>query len=124
MEISTLVHQQLVSSTLNSPFRDSLEQVARDRRNRTGTDGTRVQQAIRNLPPSNIARNDFSRFGISDFNDNDSTDSVSVINATAAVHVNNSKVRKKMTKYRKLNSNCHSSINFNLFNRLKKRWLL
>ena len=66
-EISELVHSHVVSSTLQSEFRASLENRILDSLRRSGMDGSRPRQFIRELARTNqtlILRNDFSHLGI------------------------------------------------------------
>lgn len=101
-EISELVQQQLVTSSLNSTLRDSLEYHVATRVASTGADGQRVQNYIRNNihPTSGHIRNDFSHLGI--FNVapelSDNLDEISVISATAAVQVSQNHASLAMTK--------------------------
>ncbi|XP_066277390.1 AT-rich interactive domain-containing protein 1A-like [Branchiostoma lanceolatum] len=65
-DISELLQQQLVSSSLDGGFRGVLELMVARRVNETGTDGERVQESIQNIPRSRPhRRNDFSHLGIS-----------------------------------------------------------
>jgi hypothetical protein len=64
-EISELVHQQLVTSTLESEFRAQLEERVMQQLQASGHDGNRTRDFIRNIPQSSqIERNDFSNLGI------------------------------------------------------------
>ncbi|XP_064631292.1 uncharacterized protein LOC135489726 [Lineus longissimus] len=64
-EISELVHQQLVTSSLESEFRGSLELHMQSHIQHSGHDGRRVQEFVQNIPQSQyIPRNDFSELGI------------------------------------------------------------
>lgn len=64
-EISELVHQQLVTSTLESEFRTQLEERVMQHLQASGHDGNRTRDFIRNIQQSSqIERNDFSNLGI------------------------------------------------------------
>lgn len=66
-EISELVHRQLVSNSLQSDFRNTLEDRITQGLNRTGLDGAQTREFIRNLPNNGgFVRNDFSNLGIND----------------------------------------------------------
>lgn len=91
-EISDLVHRELVSSTLQSDFRPRLEANIRSRINRSGLDGNRTRQNIREFIQntrvtngmSSIQRNDFSHLGIHSGNANlndENLDSASSVNS-------------------------------------------
>ena len=90
-EISELVHSHVVSNALQSEFRTNLENRILDRLRRSGTDGDRPRQIIRELARRNnnlITRNDFSHLGIEIGNRNaadlDNIDSASSINEQRA----------------------------------------
>jgi len=104
MEISELVHRQLVSSTLNGRFRDRLENMVMTRVSEAGHDGSAVQEAIQNLPRSNIRHNDFSHLGIPTMEQMDFDDAVSVISATASASIpyaqSNRAVQREMSTMR------------------------
>lgn len=93
VEISDLIHRQLVTSALNGGFRDVLERRMRRHMEASGIDGSRVQEQLRQLPRSNVhLRNDFIDLGIipgavgtAAGDVGDAMDDVSVISATAAV---------------------------------------
>ena len=81
-EISELVHQQLVTTTLESTFRNVLEISMENRLGQIGTDGQRVQEFIRSIHPTQpILRNDFSNIGIPPHNDN--WDNISITSVSA-----------------------------------------
>lgn len=64
-EISELVHQHLVTTTLEGEFRNVLEFHIRDRVSQSGADGSRVQEFIRAIPQTQPhIQNDFSDLGI------------------------------------------------------------
>lgn len=64
-EISELVHQQLVTSTLASEFRTRLEQRVMQHLQNSGTDGNRTRDFIRSInQTTRVERNDFSHLGI------------------------------------------------------------
>ncbi|XP_033098464.1 uncharacterized protein LOC117102304 [Anneissia japonica] len=64
-DISDLVQQQLVSSTLESNFRGRLEYLLGDRLTSAGFDGQRVSEFVQSLRPTRrILRNDFRHLGI------------------------------------------------------------
>lgn len=66
-EISELIHRQLVSNSLHSDFRNVLEERITQGLNRTGLDGARTREFIRNLPHNGVfVRNDFSNLGLND----------------------------------------------------------
>ena len=94
-EISELVHRHVVSNTLQSEFRASLENRINERIRRSGIDGERTRQLIRELARTNenlIIRNDFSHLGIqartsdnaSQHGDVDNLDSASSLNEQRA----------------------------------------
>ena len=88
-EISELVHQQLVTSTLESQFRTRLENMVNDRLRNSGVDGQRTREFIRNInQTANVERNDFSNLGIYNNNRdaqlNDYVDSASAYQGHAA----------------------------------------
>lgn len=89
MEISELVHRQLVSTTLQGDFRNRLERHIGRRVAESGTDGHAVQRQIQNLPPSHIRHNDFSHLGIPSPQDQQQQmdDAVSLISATASATI-------------------------------------
>ncbi|KAI0232093.1 hypothetical protein LSAT2_017594 [Lamellibrachia satsuma] len=91
-EISDLVQQQLVTSTLQSERRDRLERNLRRHVADSGIDGRRAQEALRSLPSSaSHRRNDFTSLGIGAAlpagSASDELDAISVVSATAAVSV-------------------------------------
>ena len=89
-EISELVHQHLVTSALEGNTRNRLEAHIQRRAEQTGANGTRIQEVLQTLPRGRIQRNDFSHLGIIPGQgdaDSDNLDNISVISATAAVHV-------------------------------------
>ena len=64
-EISELVHQQLVSTTLESQFRTQLEERVMQQLQNSGHDANRTRDFIRNIQQTTaIERNDFSHLGI------------------------------------------------------------
>ncbi|XP_071948242.1 uncharacterized protein [Antedon mediterranea] len=64
-DISNLVQQQLVSSTLESNFRGRLEYILGDRLANGEFDGQRVSEFVQSIRPSRrIQRNDFRHLGI------------------------------------------------------------
>lgn len=63
-EISELLHSRLVSSTLESEFRATLELLAQDHVQSSGQNGQAVQEFIHTLPGRGIPHNDFSHMGI------------------------------------------------------------
>lgn len=94
MDISELVQQQLVTSTLEGQFRNTLERQFMHRIQSIGLDGQRTANFVQNIPQSRPhRRNDFSDLGIMGPQGgaaaSDSLDEISVISATAAVRVNN-----------------------------------
>ncbi|XP_067944022.1 uncharacterized protein [Watersipora subatra] len=102
MEISELVHRQIVSSTLRGDFRDRLERHVGRRIAESGRDGHAVQEQILRLPPSGIIRNDFSHLGIPAPHDQQQIDdAVSVISATASATIpyaqSNAAVQREMS---------------------------
>lgn len=115
-EVSDLIHRQLVTSTLNGGFRDVLERRMRRHVERSGIDGTRVQEQVRQLPRSTIhMRNDFFDLGImsgaaevdadglADVEDGQ-LDNMSVISATAAVTVPHAYTQSNVAVNRELQS--------------------
>lgn len=82
-EISELVHRQLVTSSLESTFRNVLEITMQDRLGQTDTDGQRVQEFVRNIHPTQpILRNDFSNIGLPPPG-NDNWDNISITSVSA-----------------------------------------
>ncbi|XP_052099826.1 uncharacterized protein LOC127734153 isoform X2 [Mytilus californianus] len=82
-EISELVHRQLVTSSLESTFRNVLEITMQDRLGQTDTDGQRVQEFVRNIHPTQpIQRNDFSNIGLPPPG-NDNWDNISITSVSA-----------------------------------------
>lgn len=78
-EISELVHQHLVTQTLDGGFRNVLEFHLRDRVSATGADGQRVQEYIQSIPQTRPhIQNDFSELGLPPPNVEDNWDNVSV----------------------------------------------
>ncbi|GFR93490.1 neuralized-like protein 1A [Elysia marginata] len=85
-EISELLHSRLVSSTLESEFRATLELLAQEHVQSSGQNGQAVQEFIHTLPGRGIPRNDFSHMGIpagAAGLDNDNWDNVSVASMSA-----------------------------------------
>jgi hypothetical protein len=79
-EISELVHQQLVSSTLESQFRRHLEQQIMSQLQMRGDDGQRTRDFIQRLTQTErIERNDFSHLGIQRQSEVEIGDSASVL---------------------------------------------
>jgi hypothetical protein len=77
-EISELVHQQLVTSTLESEFRSRLEERVMEHLQSSGVDGNRTREYIRNIPQTaHVERNDFSHLGIYNPANVDNLDSAS-----------------------------------------------
>ena len=89
-EISELVHQQLVTSTLESEFRTQLEERVMQHLEATGRDGNRTREFIRNIQQTaQIERNDFSHLGIYTAPTNqipDNLDSASTYQASQNAH--------------------------------------
>ncbi|XP_071171404.1 uncharacterized protein [Mytilus edulis] len=82
-EISELVHRQLVTSSLESTFRNVLEITMQDRLGQSGTDGQRVQEFVRSIHPTQpIQRNDFSNIGLPPPG-NDNWDNISITSVSA-----------------------------------------
>lgn len=78
-EISELVHQHLVTTTLDGGFRNVLEFHLRERVSQTGADGQRVQEYIQSIPQTRPhIPNDFSELGLPPPNLEDNWDNVSV----------------------------------------------
>lgn len=78
-EISELVHQHLVTTTLEGGFRNVLEFHLRDRVSQTGADGQRVQEFIQSIPQTQPhIQNDFSELGIPPPAAEDNWDNVSI----------------------------------------------
>jgi len=105
-EISELVQRQLVTQTLDGDFRSTLELRVANHLSNTGTDGHRVQQFIRSLPRSDVhMRNDFTHLGIQGHAPQAAgagagslgSDEMSVISATAAVHVSQNHVSRAVS---------------------------
>lgn len=83
-DIDTLVHRQLVSSTLRSEFRTALEERILTRMRHLGVEnGAETRQMVLNLGRSRqtIPRNDFSHLGISTTNAADTPRSSTSVNA-------------------------------------------
>ena len=59
----------------------------------SGQNGERVRHFISNLSPAPVLRNDFSHLGITVNNQAALSDEISVISATATVHVSQSQVQ-------------------------------
>ncbi|XP_067656830.1 uncharacterized protein [Haliotis asinina] len=78
-EISELLHSRLVSSTLDGEFRGTLEVHMQNHLESSGGNGEAVANAIRSLPNTGIAHNDFSHLGLGQdlFEDNISVTSIS-----------------------------------------------
>ena len=86
-EISELVHQQLVTSTLESEFRSQLEERVMQHLQASGQDGNRTRNFIRNIQQTTpIERNDFSNLGIHTAPIADNLDSASTYHASQAAH--------------------------------------
>jgi len=99
-EISELVQRQLVTQTLEGDFRSTLETRIANHLSNTRTDGPRVQQFIQSLPRSDAhVRNNFSHLGINSAQQGAmaGSDEVSVISATAAVHVSQNHVSRAVS---------------------------
>ncbi|KAK2151649.1 hypothetical protein LSH36_356g06010 [Paralvinella palmiformis] len=97
-DISELVQQQLVTSSLEGVFRNRLEHLMTEHLNDTETDGQRVQQFIQNLPPSHTVRNDFSHLGINAGAFSDDFDEISVISATATVAARHAQINPGISR--------------------------
>ncbi|KAK3778080.1 hypothetical protein RRG08_044696 [Elysia crispata] len=85
-EISELLHSRLVSSTLESEFRATLELLAQQHVQSSGQNGQAVQEFIHTLPGSGVPRNDFSHLGIpagAAGVDNENWDNLSVTSVSA-----------------------------------------
>lgn len=83
-EISELVHSRIVSSTLEGDFRTRLEISMQERLASSGFDGSRVQEFVQNITPSQpIERNDFSNLGIHVNAPADNWDNISVTSVSA-----------------------------------------
>ncbi|GFO38062.1 mediator of RNA polymerase ii transcription subunit 24 [Plakobranchus ocellatus] len=86
-EISELLHSRLVSSTLESEFRATLELLAQEHVQASGHNGQAVQDFVQSLPGRGIPRNDFTHMNIPSNGavavDAESEDSVSVISVNA-----------------------------------------
>ncbi|KAK3590185.1 hypothetical protein CHS0354_041241 [Potamilus streckersoni] len=85
-EISELVHRRLVTSSLDSEFRQNLELHVQHRVHSTQADGSRVQEFVRSIPQSQPhIRNDFSNLGLPVSNQfGDNWDNISVTSISAA----------------------------------------
>lgn len=78
-EISELVHQHLVTTTLEGDFRNVLEFHVRERVANSGADGHRVQEFIQSIPQTQPhIQNDFSELGLPPPILEDNWDNVSV----------------------------------------------
>lgn len=78
-EISELVHQHLVTTTLAGEFRNVLEFHVRERVSQSGSDGQRVQEFIQSIPQTRPhIQNDFSELGLPPAHAEDNWDNVSV----------------------------------------------
>ncbi|KAL5022466.1 hypothetical protein ScPMuIL_001621 [Solemya velum] len=84
-EISDLIHQRIVSTTLEGDFRRSLEIHVQNHLDMTETDGRRVQEFIQSIPQSRgHVRNDFSDLGIQVGHLGENWDNISVTSISAA----------------------------------------
>ncbi|ESO97035.1 hypothetical protein LOTGIDRAFT_231775 [Lottia gigantea] len=98
-DIRELVHQGIVSSTLEGAFRTTLEVTMQ---NRVPENGAEVAEIIRSLEPTGIRRNDFRILGIGNPAD-DVSDDISVTSFTAqAVPYDHSnlKLSRELSKLR------------------------
>ncbi|CAL1526424.1 unnamed protein product [Lymnaea stagnalis] len=82
-EISELLHNRLVSSTLDGEFRARLELHMQDRVASSGTNGQAVEEFIQRLPRTGVPRNDFSHLGIPQVAENEQWDNISVTSVSA-----------------------------------------
>jgi len=100
MEISELLHQELVSRTLQSGFREQLEATVNDHLGRTGQSGQSALEALANLPPTGHLR--FPRAAGGDFfwehdaASNADSDNISLVSArfttNAGAHIGDSTI--------------------------------